>query len=285
MGVVRAARSAGVAVAVSFTVETDGRLPDGSRLGAAVQLVDGAAPPDWYGVNCAHPTHVAAALDGGSWQSRIAALRPNASTLTHAELDAMEELDEGDLMLLCSSLDEVRPQLPGLSIVGGCCGTDVRHVAALWGSVRRPRRVEEPVDLGAQATGGERMIGIAIQRGRSSLPDGDGPGTGVGTIVRTRASNSGLAPCSAHPRNTGPHRARGNGFSKPPTPPCARSDRQPESPNRMPPALEARPFSRSRAASCERDVIALGSSVQISPGGASVNRWTRARVGLSCRPA
>ena len=73
------------------------------------------------------------AFDGGAWQSRIAGLRPNASTMTHAELDAMEELDEGDLGLLASSLDALRPQLPSLAIVGGCCGTDSRHVAALWG--------------------------------------------------------------------------------------------------------------------------------------------------------
>ena len=85
-------------------------------------------------VNCAHPTHIAPAFDGGGWQSRIAGVRPNASTLTHAELDAMEELDEGDLR---PAHVEPRPasgrSLPALAIVGGCCGTDARHVAALWG--------------------------------------------------------------------------------------------------------------------------------------------------------
>ena len=133
IGVVRAARSAGLSVAVSFTVETDGRLPDGTTLRTAVERVDAEASPDWFGINCAHPTHVAQALDGGIWQERIAGLRPNASTLTHEELDNMEELDEGDLELLTSSFEQVRPQLPNLAIVGGCCGTDARHVAALWG--------------------------------------------------------------------------------------------------------------------------------------------------------
>ena len=133
VGVVRAARAVGVPVAVSFTVETDGRLPDGTTLADAVAQVDEAAAPDWFGLNCAHPTHLAHAFDGGGWQQRVAGVRPNASTLTHAELDAMEVLDEGDLGLLTTSLDRLRPHLPGLAIVGGCCGTDARHVAALWG--------------------------------------------------------------------------------------------------------------------------------------------------------
>ncbi|QIK67076.1 homocysteine S-methyltransferase [Nocardioides sp. HDW12B] len=133
IGVVRAARSHALPVVVSFTVETDGRLPDGTSLAEAVARVDAVAAPDRFGVNCAHPTHVAPALDGSGWQERVAVLRPNASTLTHAELDAMEELDEGDLGLLTSSVDRLRSQLPALAAVGGCCGTDARHVGALWG--------------------------------------------------------------------------------------------------------------------------------------------------------
>jgi S-methylmethionine-dependent homocysteine/selenocysteine methylase len=123
----------GIPVATGFTVETDGRLPDGTPLRDAVEAVDAAGGPDWFLVNCAHPTHIAPAFDGGEWQSRIAGIRPNASTMTHAELDEMEVLDEGDLPLLVSSLGSLRAQLPSLAIVGGCCGTDSRHVAALWG--------------------------------------------------------------------------------------------------------------------------------------------------------
>lgn len=133
IGVVKACRAAGVPVAISFTVETDGRLPDRSTLREAIELVDSEAAPDWFGVNCAHPTHIIEAFDGGEWQSRIAEIRPNASTLTHEELDAMEVLDTGDVRLLRSSLDALRPHLPKLAIVGGCCGTDSSHVAALWG--------------------------------------------------------------------------------------------------------------------------------------------------------
>lgn len=134
IGVVRAARSVGVPVAVSFTVETDGRLPDGGTLTDAVGTLEAEAPADFYGVNCAHPTHVMAAVDpGAAWSDRITFFRPNASTLSHAELDVMEELDAGDLPLLVTSTAELRSQLPAAGVVGGCCGTDSRHVAALWG--------------------------------------------------------------------------------------------------------------------------------------------------------
>ena len=133
IGVVRAARAASVPVAVSFTIETDGRLPDGSTLAEAVNAVETAAPADYYGVNCAHPTHVLAGLDGGAWQERLTFFRPNASVLSHAELDVMEDLDVGDIPLLLSATQELRGQLPAVNVLGGCCGTDSRHVAALWG--------------------------------------------------------------------------------------------------------------------------------------------------------
>jgi S-methylmethionine-dependent homocysteine/selenocysteine methylase len=133
IGMVRAARSAGLPVALSFTVETDGRLPDGTPMGVAVERVDAIAAPDWFGINCAHPVHMAPAFDGGAWQERVGGIRPNASTLTHDELDAMEELDEGDLDLLTSSFERLRSHLPNLAVIGGCCGTDARHVASLWG--------------------------------------------------------------------------------------------------------------------------------------------------------
>jgi homocysteine S-methyltransferase len=134
IGVARAARDGGLRVAISFTVETDGRLPDGTPLEQAIGAVDEAERPDYYLVNCAHPEHIAPALAGpGAWRERIAGLRVNASTKSHAELDEAEELDEGDPAALAVAHGGLAPLLPGLSIVGGCCGTDARHVAALWG--------------------------------------------------------------------------------------------------------------------------------------------------------
>jgi homocysteine S-methyltransferase len=133
LGVVAAARSLGLPVVVMFTVETDGRLPDGTPLAEAVTTVDEAGGPDWFGVNCAHPDHVAPGLTDGAWLERLVAVRPNASRLSHAELDEAEVLDEGDPAELRRDLDALRDRLPSLRMVGGCCGTDVRHVASLWG--------------------------------------------------------------------------------------------------------------------------------------------------------
>ena len=133
IGIVRAARSAGLPVAVSFTVEQDGRLPDGTSLAAAIADVDAAGGPDYYMVNCAHPSHIAVGLDEpGAWRSRIVGIRANASSLSHAELDAATELDEGDPVELATAQERLRPSLANLALIGGCCGTDARHVAAMW---------------------------------------------------------------------------------------------------------------------------------------------------------
>ncbi|HET8665521.1 MAG TPA: homocysteine S-methyltransferase family protein [Nocardioides sp.] len=134
IGVVRAAEAAGLPVMVSFTVEPDGRLPDGTPLSEAVQQVDETAPPASFMVNCAHPTHVLPAFGSdGAWAERIQGVRVNASRLTHAELDEAEELGEADLGELVPAHRRLEEKLPSLVVVGGCCGTDARHVAALWG--------------------------------------------------------------------------------------------------------------------------------------------------------
>ena len=133
-GVVRSARAVGLPVAVSFTLETDGRLPDGTLLADAVEQVDAEGGPDYFLLNCAHPQHVLAALEEpGGWQARIRGLRCNASTASHAELDESEHLDEGDLDLFAEGHTAIRSRLPWLTVLGGCCGTDVRHVARIWG--------------------------------------------------------------------------------------------------------------------------------------------------------
>ncbi|MGG5260493.1 homocysteine S-methyltransferase family protein [Phycicoccus avicenniae] len=133
IGVVLAAREAGIPVSVGFTVETDGRLPDGTTLADAVRAVDAAAAPEHYLVNCAHPTHVLPGLDEGEWVRRLLGTRANASTMSHAELDEAEALDDGDPTRLAADQMEVSRRLPAMRVLGGCCGTDVRHVAAMWG--------------------------------------------------------------------------------------------------------------------------------------------------------
>jgi S-methylmethionine-dependent homocysteine/selenocysteine methylase len=134
VGMVRAARGAGLPVAVSFTVETDGRLPSGQTLRAAIEQVDAETDgaPLHYMINCAHPTHFEGALaDSGPWRGRIRGLRANASTLSHAELDEAEELDDGDPADLAARHVALRASLPNLTILGGCCGTDIRHVTSI----------------------------------------------------------------------------------------------------------------------------------------------------------
>lgn len=133
-GFARAARAAGLTAVVSFTVETDGRLITGQSLGEAVEQVDADPGTEvaYFMVNCAHPTHFADELRaGGAWVQRIRGLRANASTMSHAELDEATELDAGDPADLGARYAELRQQFPQLNVLGGCCGTDLRHVAEI----------------------------------------------------------------------------------------------------------------------------------------------------------
>ena len=134
IGVARAAAAHGLPSVISFTVETDGRLPSGESLAQAVQAVDEATggAPAYYMVNCAHPTHVDTTLVGGDgWNHRVRGLRANASTMSHEELDSAESLDIGDIADFGARNAALRAQLPQLSVLGGCCGTDARHIDAV----------------------------------------------------------------------------------------------------------------------------------------------------------
>lgn len=139
-GIVRAARDAGLPVVVSFTLETDGRLPDGAALGDVIVAVDEATAgaAEYFMVNCVHPEHLAPALaPPAPWHARIGGIRANASRLSHAELDAAGALESGDPDDFAASHLPLRAALPAVQVLGGCCGTNVRHVAALataWGA-------------------------------------------------------------------------------------------------------------------------------------------------------
>jgi homocysteine S-methyltransferase len=134
-GIARAAAAVGLPVALSFTVETDGRLPSGERLSEAIEAVDAdsaGTPPAYFGINCAHPSHFDAALArGGAWRQRIRAVRANASAKSHAELDAAATLDAGDPDDLAQRYLRLRPLLPALNVLGGCCGTGEAHLKAI----------------------------------------------------------------------------------------------------------------------------------------------------------
>jgi S-methylmethionine-dependent homocysteine/selenocysteine methylase len=134
IGVVRAAGRVGLPAVISFTLETDGRLPNGQSLDAAIDQVDaetdGACA--YFMINCAHPTHFAGSLDrSDTIRERVRGLRANASTRSHAEMDAAPDLDEGDPADLGARYIALRQTLPNLTVLGGCCGTDIRHVTAI----------------------------------------------------------------------------------------------------------------------------------------------------------
>lgn len=131
IGIARAADEADMPVVISFTVETDGRLVTGQSIRGAIAAVDEATgtAPAYYMINCAHPTHFDDELaGGGAWLDRIHGLRANASTKSHAELDAATTLDAGDPVDLGASYFGLRRTLKNLNVLGGCCGTDHRHV-------------------------------------------------------------------------------------------------------------------------------------------------------------
>jgi homocysteine S-methyltransferase len=134
IGIVRAAATAGIPVAMSFTVETDGRLPTGQPLHEAIERVDAetGAAAAYFMVNCAHPSHFASALEhAGPWRQRLVGLRANSSVRSHAELDEATELDDGNPMDLGAQHAALQDRLPAVRVLGGCCGTDARHVAAI----------------------------------------------------------------------------------------------------------------------------------------------------------
>nr|WP_232348960.1 homocysteine S-methyltransferase family protein [Neptunomonas qingdaonensis] len=130
IGIVRSAGRYGKAIAISFTVETDGCLPTGISLKDAILAVDEAtdAAAIYFMVNCAHPDHFSRVLVDEPWLQRVKGLVANASRCSHAELDAAETLDDGDPVELGVQLADLRRKFPHISILGGCCGTDMRHM-------------------------------------------------------------------------------------------------------------------------------------------------------------
>jgi S-methylmethionine-dependent homocysteine/selenocysteine methylase len=144
IGIVRAAREHDMPVVISFTVETDGRLPSGDTLADAIRRTDDATAgyAEYYMLNCAHPTHFASVLkQGGDWLGRLQGLRANASARSHAELDNSTELDPGNPEELGAAYRDLRDAMPRLRVVGGCCGTDHRHVDAICRHLKAPALV------------------------------------------------------------------------------------------------------------------------------------------------
>jgi len=134
IGAARAAAKAGMPVSISFTVETDGRLPTGRTLAEAIGEVDAATSkgPAYYMINCAHPTHFDSVLQTkAAWTRRIGGIRANASKRSHQELNDSPDLDAGNPIELGGQYRDLVQRHPGINVLGGCCGTDHRLVAAI----------------------------------------------------------------------------------------------------------------------------------------------------------
>ncbi len=134
VGLARAARAAGMPITISFTVETNGRLASGESIADAIQAVDAdsGSYPEYYMLNCAHPTHLPEDLASNDVTvNRLRGYRANASKRSHSEVDESETLDDGDPEELGRQFRELRERMPWLSVLGGCCGTDARHIEAI----------------------------------------------------------------------------------------------------------------------------------------------------------
>jgi S-methylmethionine-dependent homocysteine/selenocysteine methylase len=131
IGIVRAAKDVGMPIIISFTVETDGKLPTGQTLKEAIQIVDNATDngPAYYMINCAHPTHIEhLCFPNEDWISRIRGIKGNASKKSHAQLNESKELDEGNPIEFGEDIRKLLYKLKHVNVLGGCCGTDDRHV-------------------------------------------------------------------------------------------------------------------------------------------------------------
>ena len=129
-GVVRAAQNYEIPVAIALTVETDGRLPTGMSVKEAIEQVDAESNGGalYFLINCAHPDHFTDIFNDEPWMQRLRGLVANASRCSHAELEVAEELDNGDPKELGAQIGGLREKFSHFNILGGCCGSDLRHM-------------------------------------------------------------------------------------------------------------------------------------------------------------
>mgnify|MGYP003700638789 CR=1 FL=1 len=133
IGMAKAAQKHDMPIVLSFTVETDGRLPTGDGVNQAIAAVEEATGgyPAYYMINCAHPDHFGSVLATAPPSDRLKGIVVNASRCSHAELDEAETLDDGDPVELGEQVAALQSQFPQITVIGGCCGTDARHLAEM----------------------------------------------------------------------------------------------------------------------------------------------------------
>jgi len=138
IGIVNAAKKNNIPVVISYTVETDGKLPSGESLEESITSLDKITDNyvSYFMINCAYPDHFANILEPKKkWTKRIKGIRANSSSKSHAELNESETLDKGNKEELAKGFLHLKTLLPNLSIIGGCCGTDHTHlkeISEVW---------------------------------------------------------------------------------------------------------------------------------------------------------
>jgi homocysteine S-methyltransferase len=138
VGIAKAMADCGVPYVPSFVIRPAGTLLDGTPLHQVVTRIDTDVEPAplGYMVNCVHPTVLAEALTreaevSPDLRSRMLGLQANASTLSPEELDNLDHVDEtGSPEAFAREMLALHRQF-GLKILGGCCGTDERHIRCI----------------------------------------------------------------------------------------------------------------------------------------------------------
>jgi len=142
VGIVRAAAAIGFPVGISLTLTTQGRLRSGPSLREAVESIEEATggTAAWFGTNCAHPLEFEPAIaDSGAWTERLRYIRPNAVKMEQVALCKLGHLEDGDPVELGEQMGDVARRFPRADILGGCCGTDERHLAEIAKNVNSMR--------------------------------------------------------------------------------------------------------------------------------------------------
>ena len=137
IGMARALAATGLPYLLSFTIRRDGKLIDGNTIHEAVAAIDAAGPkpPLCYLAGCVHPNIVYEALSqpfnrSNLIRSRFSGIQGNTSALSYAELDGSRELRGSDPEEFADAMIRLKQDM-GFRILGGCCGTDSRHLEAV----------------------------------------------------------------------------------------------------------------------------------------------------------
>ena len=127
----------GLPYVISFVIDRQGRILDGRPLAEAMELIDGSTrrAPLGYMVNCAHPDFLCPDDQPQAMFSRLIGFLANASSLSHDELERADSVQVGDLDHWTEAMLRLNTQF-GVKVLGGCCGTDRRHLERLAGRKR-----------------------------------------------------------------------------------------------------------------------------------------------------